>query len=166
MQFLPNNLGDINLGDTINWVPLDPPTMTHTITSTNIPSGAVSFDQIFQLPADTFFQYIPAVVGFYQYECTPHLPMMVGDFNVIGPLNSSVINSNKKSVISYPNPANKLINITNDFLGYTYRIVKSDGSLVSNGTVKKNIDISNFNPGVYHLIIFANKTKFQTIVVQ
>ena len=62
MQFLPENLGDIVLGDTINWVPLDPPTMMHTITSTNIPSGAVPFDQIFQLPADTFFQYIPAEV--------------------------------------------------------------------------------------------------------
>ena len=166
MQFLPENLGDIVLGDTINWVPLDPPTMMHTITSTNIPSGAVPFDQIFQLPADTFFQYIPAEVGFYQYECTPHLPMMVGDFNVEGPLNSSAINLNNKSIISYPNPANNLVNITHNLFGYHYNLINSEGSLVADGVSKKTIDISSLNPGVYHLIIFANKPKFQTIVVQ
>ena len=48
----------IELGDTVQWLPLDPPTMMHTITSTNIPVDATSFDYIWQAPADTFFQYI------------------------------------------------------------------------------------------------------------
>jgi hypothetical protein len=49
----------IQLGDTVQWLPLDIPMMMHTITSTNIPSGAASFDVIWQAPADTFFQYVP-----------------------------------------------------------------------------------------------------------
>jgi len=83
MQFLPPNNIIVQLGDTIQWTPLDPPTMSHTITSNNIPAGAVPFDQIWQLPADTFFQYIPQVAGLYQYVCTPHLPGMGGEFTVI-----------------------------------------------------------------------------------
>ena len=83
MQFLPPNNIIVQLGDTIHWTPLDPPTMSHTITSNNIPAGAVPFDQIWQMPTDTFFQYIPQVAGLYQYVCTPHIPMgMIGDFTV------------------------------------------------------------------------------------
>ena len=82
-QFLPPNNISVQLGDTIQWIPLDPPTMTHTITSDNIPVGAVPFDQVWQLPADTFFQYIPQVAGLYQYVCTPHIPNgMIGEFTV------------------------------------------------------------------------------------
>ena len=83
-QFLPSNNITVQLGDTIQWVPLDPPTMNHTITSDNIPNGAIPFDQIWQLPADTFFQYIPQVVGLYQYVCTPHITFgMIGEFTVV-----------------------------------------------------------------------------------
>jgi len=84
MQFLPPNNIIVQLGDTIQWIPLDPPTMSHTITSNNIPGGAVPFDQVWQMPADTFFQYIPQVAGLYQYVCTPHIPNgMIGEFTVI-----------------------------------------------------------------------------------
>ena len=83
-QFLPPNNITVQLGDTIQWIPLDPPPMTHTITSNNIPVGAVSFNQIWQLPADTFFQYIPQVAGLYQYVCTPHISFgMIGEFTVV-----------------------------------------------------------------------------------
>ena len=88
-QFLPPNNITVQLGDTVQWIPLDPPTMTHTITSDNIPAGAASFNQIWQLPADTFFQYIPQVVGLYQYVCTPHIPMgMIGEFTVVNGSNT------------------------------------------------------------------------------
>ena len=59
MQFLPSSL-EVELGDTIQWLPLDYPSMVHTVTSSNIPNGAVEFDVIWQAPADTFFQYIPS----------------------------------------------------------------------------------------------------------
>jgi plastocyanin len=89
MQFLPPNNIVVQLGDTIQWTSLDPPTMSHTITSNNIPTGAVPFDQIWQMPADTFFQYIPQVAGLYQYVCTPHIPNgMIGEFTVINGSNT------------------------------------------------------------------------------
>ena len=58
--------------------------MLHTIASDNIPFGVVPFDQVWQMPADTFFQYIPQVSVLYQYVCTPHIPnRMIGEFIVI-----------------------------------------------------------------------------------
>ena len=83
-QFLPPNNITIQLGDTIQWIPLDPPIMYHTITSDNIPVGAAPFNQSWQMPADTFFQYIPQVAGLYQYVCTPHISFgMIGEFTVV-----------------------------------------------------------------------------------
>ena len=83
MQFMPSNLTSVQLGDTIEWHPLDVPTMVHTVTSSNIPMGAIPFDQIWQAPADTFFQYIPSKIGLYEYVCTPHIPNgMTGSFYV------------------------------------------------------------------------------------
>ena len=84
-EFVPASIS-IQLGDTIEWEPYFGllPMMLHTITSDNIPVGAVSFDQVWQMPADTFFQYIPQVAGLYQYVCTPHIPNgMIGEFTVI-----------------------------------------------------------------------------------
>jgi len=83
-EFVPASI-TIQLGDTIEWEPFAGllPMMLHTITSDNIPVGAVSFDQVWQMPADTFFQYIPQVAGLYQYVCTPHIPNgMIGEFTV------------------------------------------------------------------------------------
>ena len=83
-EFVPWSI-TIQLGDTIEWEPYFGllPMMLHTITSNNIPLGAVSFDQVWQMPADTFFQYIPQVAGLYQYVCTPHIPNgMIGEFTV------------------------------------------------------------------------------------
>ena len=102
MQFLPPNNIIVQLGDTIQWTPLDPPTMSHTITSSNIPAGAVPFDQIWQMPADTFFQYIPQVAGLYQYVCTPHIPMgMIGEFTVtnVGNTQTYVPDDNFENVL-------------------------------------------------------------------
>ena len=84
-QFVPGSI-TIQLGDTLQWEPFAGllPTMLHTITSDNIPTGAASFDQVWQMPADTFFQYIPQVAGLYEYVCTPHIPNgMIGEFTVI-----------------------------------------------------------------------------------
>ena len=84
-EFVPASI-TIQLGDTIEWEPYFGmlPMMLHTITSDTIPVGAVSFDQVWQMPADTFFQYIPQVAGLYQYVCTPHIPNgMIGEFTVI-----------------------------------------------------------------------------------
>ena len=98
-EFVPWSI-TIQLGDTIQWEPYFGmlPTMLHTITSDNIPSGAVPFDQVWQMPADTFFQYIPQVAGLYQYVCTPHIPNgMIGEFTVhSGAASIEEYNDNKK----------------------------------------------------------------------
>jgi plastocyanin len=83
-EFVPASI-TIQLGDTLQWEPYFGllPMMLHTITSDNIPVGAASFDQVWQMPSDTFFQYIPQVAGLYQYVCTPHIPNgMIGEFTV------------------------------------------------------------------------------------
>lgn len=102
-QFVPPSL-TIQLGDTIEWEPYFGllPMMLHTITSDNIPVGAASFDQVWQMPADTFFQYIPQVAGLYEYVCTPHIPNgMIGSFTVIdGATNVEDVNQNSKNVLS------------------------------------------------------------------
>ena len=103
-QFTPTDI-TIQLGDTIQWLPLDVPSTVHTITSTNIPAGAATFDQIWQAPLDTFFQYVPLIAGLYEYECTPHAETfnMVGSFNVMG--GTTAINNNiseENNFLIYP----------------------------------------------------------------
>ena len=98
-EFVPASI-TIQLGDTIEWEPYFGllPMMLHTITSDNIPVGAVSFDQVWQMPADTFFQYIPQVAGIYEYVCTPHIPNgMIGEFTVI---NGSNLNCSDSLLIT------------------------------------------------------------------
>ena len=105
-KFVPPSL-TIQLGDTIEWEPYFGllPMMLHTITSDNIPVGAASFDQVWQMPVDTFFQYIPQVAGLYQYVCTPHIPMgMIGEFTVTN-------GSNTQTYVPDDNFENALINL-------------------------------------------------------
>lgn len=61
-------------GDTIKWVLTQG---THTTTSTNIPGGAISWDQFMSSTGVTTFTYVVVVSGNYDYVCTIH-PTMVG----------------------------------------------------------------------------------------
>ena len=127
-----NNI-TVQLGDTVQWVQLDPPTMTHTITSDNIPNGAIPFNQIWQLPADTFFQYIPQVAGLYEYVCTPHIPNgMIGEFTVIDGTAAIKDHSTNK----------ELLKVT-DLLGRETKGTKNEPLfyIYDDGTVEKRINI-------------------------
>jgi len=133
-QFVPASI-TIQLGDTLRWEPYFGmlPTMLHTTTSDNIPFGAAPFDQVWQMPADTFFQYIPQVAGMYEYVCTPHIPNgMIGEFTVIN--GTTAINehiSNKE-----------LIKVT-DILGRKTKGTKNEPLfyIYDDGTVEKKIII-------------------------
>ena len=133
-EFVPASI-TIQLGDTLEWEPFAGllPMMLHTITSDNIPSGAAPFDQVWQMPADTFFQYIPQVAGLYQYVCTPHISNgMIGEFTVIS--GTTAINehiSNKE-----------LIKVT-DILGRETKGTKNEPLfyIYDDGTVDKKIII-------------------------
>ena len=131
-QFVPASI-TIQLGDTIQWEPYFGllPTMAHTITSDNIPTGAASFDQVWQMPADTFFQYIPQVAGLYEYVCTPHIPNgMIGEFTVI----------NGTTAINEHTSNKELIKVT-DILGRETKGTKNEPLfyIYDDGTVEKRI---------------------------
>lgn len=129
-QFMPSSL-NINLGDTIHFLPLDSPLMMHTITSSNVPMGATSFDQIWQAPADTFFQYIPQVEGFYEYVCTPHISSgMIGSFNVINTGTYVLEDNSTKNIIKKINLSGRNTN------GEFYRPLFL---IYDDGTVEKRI---------------------------
>lgn len=158
----------IQLGDTVQWLPLDAPSMVHTITSTNIPSGAASFDQIWQPPADTFFQYIPQVAGLYEYECTPHVAQgMVGSITVIGvptSINGSGLSESDFSI--YPNPATDFIRFNKSKVVHEYRIYSSNGNLVLSGTTDDRIIISTLADGIYYIMIVGDKPSMMKFVKQ
>ena len=129
-EFVPASI-TIQLGDTLEWEPFAGllPMMLHTITSDNIPSVAAPFDQVWQMPADTFFQYIPQVAGLYQYVCTPHIPNgMIGEFTVINGTTAINEHTSNKELI-------KVINI----LGRETKGTKNEPLfyIYDDGTVEK-----------------------------
>ena len=158
MQFLPSSL-EVELGDTIQWLPLDNPTMVHTVTSSNIPNGAVEFDVIWQAPADTFFQYVPAVVGLYEYVCTPHIQYdMIGSFNVVQG-SAGIIESEHTEFTIYPNPASDILFIKTSEKKVNYKIWTQAGDQIGEGMGSDEIDISRFSKGSYFLEIVGDRTK-------
>ena len=154
MEFLPYSL-EVELGDTIQWLPLDNPTMVHTVTSSNIPNGAVEFDVIWQAPADTFFQYIPSVVGLYEYVCTPHIPMgMIGSFNVVQG-SAGIIESEHTEFTIYPNPASDILFIKTSEKKVNYKIWTQAGTQIGEGNGSDQIDISKLSKGSYFIEIIG-----------
>ena len=149
----------IELGDTVQWLPLDPPTMMHTITSTNIPTGAMSFDYIWQAPADTFFQYIPEYVGLYEYECTPHVQFnMVGTINVVQSTNSTSSNSSQPLFL-YPNPSDNFIRI-DGLENEAYQLVDISGRIWKKGHFTEELNITKLPKGKYQLFLYRNRQPF------
>ena len=133
-QFVPASI-TIQLGDTLQWEPFAGllPMMLHTITSDNIPVGAVSFNQVWQMPADTFYQYIPQVAGLYEYVCTPHIPNgMIGEFTVID-----------GTVAIKEHTTNKELLKVTDLLGRETKGTKNEPLLYiyDDGTVEKRITL-------------------------
>ncbi len=147
-QFVPTEI-TIQLGDTIQWLPYDAPTMMHTITSTDIPSEAETFDQIWQAPADTFFQYVPQYAGVYNYVCTPHEISfnMIGSFTVEGA--TTIEENSYSSFILSPNPATNYISFGEENIGLPFRIYGLDGKVYLSGYTEKQIDISILQNAVY-----------------
>ena len=159
MEFLPASL-EIQLGDTIQWLPLlVAPSMVHTITSSNIPVGAVSFDEIHQAPADTFFQYIPAVAGLYEYVCTPHiLNGMIGSFNVVQGT-AAISKTIENDFTIYPNPASDILFLRTSETETRYKIWTQVGKQVEEGMVTGKIDVSRLSKGNYFIEILGDRPR-------
>lgn len=60
----------------------------------------------------------------------------------------------------YPNPSQNNISLNNDYLLKTYKIISSNGIIVSEGKYSGQIQISNLNPGTYFLNIEGRIFKF------
>ena len=74
--FTPSNF-TITVGDTVIWMWSEG---THSTTSTNVPNGASSWDQLIDQNNQSF-TYIVTTAGTYNYLCTFHYQMgMVGQF--------------------------------------------------------------------------------------
>jgi len=169
-EFTPADI-TIQLGDTVQWLPLGggAPSIVHTITSTNIPLGAATFDQIWQAPADTFFQYVPQLLGLYEYECTPHALShgMIGTINVIG--GTAAINNNSSEItnlIIYPNPSPNILNIDGLYSETEYKIYNLIGSLIMSGKTNKAIDISDLIGGNYIIEMLGDKQLIMKFIKQ
>ena len=161
-QFTPGSI-TIDLGDTIQWLPLGgiPPTMVHTVTSSTIPPGAATFDYTWQAPSDTFFQYVPTVAGIYDYVCTPHISMnMVGQFTV-NSTGTSISNkhTNSNELLVYPNPTNNIIRLVNNNNSYPYKLYSFNGQVVSEGIFKHELDISSLANGLFILELITDQRK-------
>jgi plastocyanin len=165
-QFTPNQI-TIPLGDTIHWLPLDQPTMLHTITSVNIPPGAAPFDQIWQAPADTFFQYVPTEVGLYLYECTPHASSfnMIGSFIIYPPVGIGDPAAGDQVEI-FPNPASDFLHLNGVQDGMEYRIIDQAGKLVVTGLYQIRINISGLSDGIYYLEVFGDNVQRRKFMIR
>jgi len=90
--FTPQDLGTINVGDTITWQNND----VHNVVSADIPAGAAAFSSPIMSGAADTFSLTVTVAGNYRYLCTLHSSpaeanaptqsptQMVGQFTVVG----------------------------------------------------------------------------------
>ncbi len=142
--------------------------MVHTITSSNIPPGAAPFDQIWQAPADTFFQYVPQIAGLYEYVCTPHIPNgMVGSFNVIGDITGLTDGKlSENELLIYPNPTTDIIHLNKSNFVYTYKIFTSNGKLKLSGKTNETVNVSTLANGNYFIEIVGDRTRVLKFIKQ
>lgn len=99
-EFSPSNILTVRVGDTIHWEWKDG---NHTTTSTTIPPGADPWDHLIN-SSNISFDYVPAVLGTYNYKCTPHASSgMIGSFTVTSPAGTGE-GPSPVSITLYPNP--------------------------------------------------------------
>lgn len=147
-----------DVGDTVQWVFIPGSAEIHTTTSTSVPSGAASWDQLVNT-ANPTFEYIITEAGMYNYVCTPHASMgMTGVFTATFPTSVPMVHTTMASIV--PNPAKGTVtissNVNNAHICITDiqgRTMKSWKEQESNNTV----DISSIPPGIYIITIQKDK---------
>jgi plastocyanin len=137
-SFSPSNF-TMNLGDTVLWIWSSG---SHTTTSTsNIPAGATSWDSPMTFNS-TSFMYVPAVVGTYNYLCTPHSAVMRGTFRVVCQLDTNV-NQNGNTLTAVATQGSyRWVNCDSNYTGnaadtnqnYTPTISGNYALIISNGS--------------------------------
>ena len=142
---------------------------THTTTSTNVPSGASTWDAPIN-STQTSFTYVIMIAGTYDYNCTFHAAFgMTGTINasLTGIRNLNQIVNDYKLNQNYPNPFNPStkisFNIPKD--GFVeMRIYDISGREVatlinqrlSAGAFETNFNAQNISSGIYFIRLKAD----------
>lgn len=95
--FTPSSV-TINLGDTMEWTFGNG---THTTTSTTIPAGAAVWSNSIDA-SHLKFDYVPTVVGTYNYKCNIHPTTMLASFTVVCPTASVSISAGGPTTFCKP----------------------------------------------------------------
>jgi plastocyanin len=96
-SFTPSSF-TVNLGDTIQWKWING---THTTTSQTIPGGAATWNANINSATQTF-NYVPSVVGTYNYHCGIHPTTMIASFSVVCGTPSLTIAANGPTTVCKP----------------------------------------------------------------
>lgn len=167
-QFIPRDGLTVQLGDTLQWLPLDNPFESHDIASTNIPANAKPFQTAWKAPDNLFFQYVPKAAGLYEYHCIPHHQNhnMKGSFTVQG---AATIPGNApfpSVLLEHLNPSRRELNFSEPYIGYPFALYDHIGKKLFSGITGRSVDISNLAAGSYHLEVNAGKTHTQKLVIK
>jgi plastocyanin len=92
--FNPSSL-NVEVGDIVKWVWVQG---SHTTTSSSIPAGAASWDELITSGNQTY-SYTVTTAGTYNYVCTPHAGMgMVGSFIATAAANTLTVTPSNQNV--------------------------------------------------------------------
>lgn len=165
----------INVGDQIMWIWDEG---AHTTTSTMIPAGAASWDELIDATATTY-TYTATVSGSYDYVCLFHQSMgMVGHFTVLGSTGipslpgvpTLTVNSNISSgdplMVTYQLDATQKLSLKMyDILG---KEVHSFFTAVkSAGTYSEQFGLGNIRRGIYFIRLeTSDDAAIRKIIVQ
>jgi len=162
----------VNVGDTVQWFWTEG---FHTTTSTNIPSGAPSWDQpLFN--SSPVYSYVITVAGVYNYVCTPHASMgMTGQFTAIGSTGINEFSGYSFNLIKNY--------ISNGQLNFTYALPQASSVQLylfditgkqlkeeliagqNEGIYNHSIDVSTLPKGLYFLNLQSKQAKLTRRIV-
>ena len=166
-SFSPSSL-NVTVGDTIKWQWVSG---NHTTTSSNIPSGAATWDQPINSTHLTY-EYTVTVAGTYNYVCTPHVGMgMIASF--VATTTTGISENNKNAVHIYPNPAKDKVIITLDKVpdnAIRIQFIDLTGKTVLDRSIKTQKELSlgvgDLTRGCYFVkVCLSNETVVQQIIL-
>lgn len=165
----------LSTGDTIMWM-WDNSGGQHTTTSTVIPQGAASWDEVINNNSPMFI-YVPTIAGSYDYICSYHSSMgMIGHFTVLPA--SPVIEISRSSEFSlsgmfgedqsltvhYNIPFSTSITLSLfDALGNVVKIINSGNTPA--GYYRDKFYLSGIKKGIYVLSIQSAESKISTRII-
>jgi plastocyanin len=167
--FAPSSLPTVRIGDTIHWVWVEG---MHTTTSSTIPAGAATWDQMIDVD-HLSFDYIPTILGVYNYVCTPHVTLgMTGSFTVISPSGIADVKP-VPSFSAYPNPVRDQVtlHLSNDVEPGIHSLKIADGSgriirdmnlTINSGQTEYSFSLQEFPDGLLEFILTDPSGNFTT----